>query len=198
MPTKPKFHHQSPKKNYNVEILEKPLPKPPSTADILQHESYDRAPITRWLVVTGLLFSYVAGVLRVVFGSGAVLKPTKSAASRSYHNTWGKFFHNWPQLNLTPVTAEFLPLVGNTIITLLGGGGGGSMGMIHSTTLRWALGDELTFNSNLRLFTFAGQRHISLGKVSNLLHTIFILLYYAASSLVFAQLPSDTFLSKFP
>ena len=63
------------------------------------------------------------------------------------------------------------------------------MGLIHSTTLRWALNDRLTFNSNLRLFT-AARDYWALGRASNFFRAGFLALCYCAS-LVLTESPDS-------
>ncbi|KAJ5261806.1 hypothetical protein N7505_008673 [Penicillium chrysogenum] len=154
------------------------------SVDVAADESFDRAPTTRMLAIAGLTASWIFGIICVVFGSGNILKPTISVASK---NTTQRY-HNWPQLNISSVAGELLPLLVNTIVTLLVEG----MGLIHSTTLRWTLCDRLAFNSNLRIFT-ASDKHACLGKVSNFLHAVFLIMTYAGASLMIATSPTESF-----
>jgi hypothetical protein len=156
--------------------------------DVAADESFDRAPITRMLALAGLIASWIFGIICVVFGSGKILKPTISVASKNNAANDVDSYHNWPQLNISSIAGELLPLLVNTIVTLLVEG----MGLIHSTTLRWALYDRLAFNSNLRIFT-ASDQHECLGKVSNILHAVFLIMTYAGASLMFATPPAENF-----
>jgi hypothetical protein len=70
------------------------------------------------------------------------------------------------------------------------------MGFIHSTTLRWALRDRLTFNSNLRLFTPAPSA-VCFSMAANILYATFMVVAYAATSLMFAIKPSSGFCEDF-
>ena len=105
------------------------------------------------LSIAGLFASWVLGVACVIVGSGAVTKPTISAATSAFSNDTALDgpYHDWPQVELSQTAAELLPLLLSFVITMLIE----SMGLIHATTLRWALGDRLAFSSNLRLFTSA-------------------------------------------
>jgi len=70
-----------------------------------------------------------------------------------------------------------------------------SMGLIHSTTLRWALRDRLNFSSNLRLFTSAPA--LCFSTAANILYATLIVVSYAAASLMFAIEPSKDFCNYF-
>lgn len=103
-----------------------------------QNEQYDPAQTTRMLSIAGLFASWVLGVACVIVGSGAATKPTISAATSAFSNDTALDgpYHNWPQVELSPTAAELLPLLLSFVITMLIE----SMGLIHATTLRWALG----------------------------------------------------------
>ena len=146
------------------------------------------------LSIAGLFASWVLGVACVIVGSGAVTKPTISAATSAFSNDTALDgpYHDWPQTELSQTAAELLPLLLSFIITMLIE----SMGLIHATTLRWALGDRLAFSSNLRLFTSA-RPYFCFSTASNTLYAAFIIVSYVAASLVFAVSPSDVFCNKF-
>jgi hypothetical protein len=152
-------------------------------------EYYDRANTTRWLALAGLASSWILGIICVILGTGLLIKPTKSYATvhRSDTDT-DEIFHNWPQLALSTTAAEAVPLAAGLINTLLVE----SMGLIHSTTLRWTLGDKMYFSSNLRLFTTVGK-WFCFSAVCNVLYGIFIIVSYAAISLMLPSLPGKSF-----
>ena len=70
-------------------------------------------------------------------------------------------------------------------------------GFIHATALRCALGDELTFNSNLRLFSRVPGSW-AFGGLSNFFNAGFLILCYAATSLIFASLPPSDVCDAMP
>ncbi|OOF94532.1 hypothetical protein ASPCADRAFT_170546 [Aspergillus carbonarius ITEM 5010] len=185
------FQYQRVGGNKNLAQISSPAAVDHSSNVDCESLEFDRALTTRSLAVTGLLVSWVIGILCVVFGSGHVLRPTLSMASKNWNETGfseDMHFHNWPQLNISSTAGELLPLLINTIVTLLME----AMGLIHSTTLRWALHDRLTFHSNLRIFTTSDQ-HGCLGKASNTLHAVFLIMAYAGASLMLATPPAENF-----
>lgn len=97
------------------------------------------------LAIAGLVASWIFGIICVAFGSGKILKPTISVASKNHGENRGVSYHNWPQLNISSVAGELLPLLVNEIVTLLVEG----MGLIHSRTLPMgtlrSLGFQLEF-----------------------------------------------------
>jgi hypothetical protein len=134
------------------------------------------------------------GVVCVIVGSGAVTKPTTSEATKAYQNGTALQgpYHDWPEVGVSAAAAEILPLLASFVITALLEG----TGLVHETTLRWALEDRLLFNSNLRLFT-AARRHLCLSYISNALYAVFMVVSYAAASLMFAISPSHSFCDHF-
>lgn len=154
-----------------------------------QHaEQYDKAESTRTLCIMGLVLTWIVGIACVIVDTGAVTKPTISDANKGGDDRFNPY-HNWPQIALSPYVTKALTLLFDIAITFLIE----STGLIHSTTLRWALKDRLSFNSNLRLFTSV-KSCLCLSPISNAFHTLCIVVSYAAASaLVFALQPSQEF-----
>ncbi|KUJ13037.1 uncharacterized protein LY89DRAFT_699562 [Mollisia scopiformis] len=179
-----------------MELSDLPLaPKQPTLQDdIGQPHGYDKAPTTKFLALMGLGASWILGIVCVIVGSGAVTKSTTSEATKAYQNKSAIAgpYHDWPGAKVSPAAAEILPLLVSFIVTALME----STGLIHETSLRWALQDKLVFNSNLRLFTFVRQ-YFCFGAISNILHAVFIVVSYAAASLMFAISPSQNFCNHF-
>lgn len=142
------------------------------------------------MCVAGLVCAYGSGICCCVIASGRfTLSSTTSAATTAFKN--GEFgyntpttFHNWQVAALLPWMAELLPLLLNFLVTLLTE----CTGLIHTTTLRWALGNRLTFNSNPRLFT-SSPKYASLSWPANVLFTGFLISSYTATSMMFATTP---------
>lgn len=176
-----------------IELSERP-PKQPQGESFDQTQQYDSAPTTKMLAIAGLVASWVFGVACLIAGSIASTKSTTSEATKAYLNNSADRgpYHNWPEVGVSSAAAELLPLLVSFIITALMEG----TSLIHETTLRWALGNGLVFNCNLRLFTSARQ-YLCFGVISNTLHAVFIILAYASTSLMFAISPSDGFCQHF-
>lgn len=133
----------------------------------------------RWCI-TGLGFSWIAGIASLAVGIHGLGYASK---------------HNYPQwipLDLSWTAKEVIPLLLNVVVTLLEY----AMGYIHTAALRWALAEQrdhqghskLTFNSNLRLFTYPKHYH-SMGFGANMINGGFMALNYTAVSFFFASLP---------
>jgi hypothetical protein len=88
---------------------------------------------------------------------------------------------------------HFIPLSLNIGITLLTE----PLGLIHATTLRWALYSEgrLQFNTNLRLFT-SSRRITANTWAFNTLNTVFLVASYASTSLVLIGEPSEAMVEE--
>jgi hypothetical protein len=86
-----------------------------------QSEQYDTAPTTHMLALAGLMASWAFGIACVIVGSGAVTKPTTSKATRNIGSITSPIgpFHNWPEVNVSPLAADLLPLLGSFVITAL-------------------------------------------------------------------------------
>jgi hypothetical protein len=150
----------------------------------LTNASYDRGHWTYRCCITGLCCSYVAGIACAILASG-VLGHSENPDGSFYH--WARM-HTWPHINISPALAEVVPLAVNVVVTALIE----ATGLIHATTLRWALGRRLTFNSNLRLFASA-RGSFALGPVANTLHAGLLVLTYTSTSLLFPISPSPEF-----
>jgi len=146
--------------------------------------SYDRAHWTYRCCITGLCCSYIAGIACAVLASG-VLGHSENHDGGVYQ--WARM-HTWPHINISPTLGEVVPLAVNVVVTALIE----AMGLIHATTLRWALGRRLTFNSNLRLFASA-RGSLALGPVANAIHAGLLVLTYTSTSLLFPISPSPDF-----
>ena len=134
-------------------------------------DAFDRSRGSRIAGLTGLGLSLIAG-FGCIFAGAALLSP---AAQKHY---------GWLCVSLSELQRQVTPLFLNIIITLLTE----SIGFTHSTALRWALKEQLVFNSNLRLFTTV-PRSWAFGRTSNLFGAGFLALSYCASSLLFAESP---------
>ena len=187
-------HYQSLTAPNDTELSEFPPKQPTMHDNFDQPQDYDRAPTTKMLALGGLGTSWILGIVCVIVGSGTVTKSTTSEATKAYQNGTALQgpYHNWPEVGLSSAAAEILPLLASFIVTALME----CTGLIHETTLRWALRDQLIFSSNLRLFTFVRQFYC-FGMISNFLHAVFIVVSYAAASLMFAISPSHNFCNHF-
>lgn len=127
---------------------------------------FDKGNITRFLCWAGLLLSTIVGIEFLVVG----FRIPAPEDQISYHGR----------------IKALIPLVINIIITLCTE----SLGLIHATSLKWALFHEgrLDFNANLRLFT-ATRRSWANSRTINVLYLFALALCYAASS---------SFLTVFP
>ena len=135
------------------------------------HADYPRGLLTRKLCIAGLCASALLAI--GCFAAGGTL------FKRAQLETGG-----WMKLTMPRAMKEILPLLINVLITILTE----SNGLIHATTLRWALGEKLTFASNLRLFTRVKGR-FPFGIISNFLNAGFLALSYCATSLILSGDP---------
>ena len=136
-------------------------------------DDYDRSWWSRTGSIAGLCLSWLGAVGCICAGAALL--------NRAAQN-----HHGWLTIGMFPRQRQFTPLFINIIITILTE----SMGLIHSTILRWALNDRLTFNSNLRLF-IAAQDYWALCRASNFFRAGFLALCYCASSLVLTESPDS-------
>ena len=113
---------------------------------------------------------------------GAALSPNTAVTSPG-----------WRQFRVNRVLKEFLPLLINVVVTILTE----STGFIHSVTLRWALGSRLTFNSNLWLFSIVPGSW-AFGRISNFFGAAFLILSYAATSIIFSNVPASQVCAVLP
>ena len=164
-------------------IIEK-LPPRTAVSSIVNNttvpQDYPRGKLTRALSLLLLAVSWAASILCITLS--AVLFSTDSVSSPG-----------WLQLRLSRPVKEFLPLLLNFIITLLTEG----TGYIHAVSLRWALGSDLVFNSNLRLFSRVRGSWV-FGGLSNFFNAGFLVLCYTATGLVFATLPPEKVCAAIP
>lgn len=141
---------------------------------------YDRSRLTRLSCIAALGLSWIIAFVCFVTGvsllSRAAIGNDASGSARL----------GWLGVDMGTRTKQFVPLLINIVITLLTEG----LGLIHSTTLRWALGERLSFNSNLRLFTVAKGYWGAFGCVSNFFNAGFLALVYCAPSVLFAEVPA--------
>lgn len=150
-------------------------------------ESFDKGKVTHMICLTALAVSWAVGIACVVIA--ATEKPKQSVpadANDDYENDWAA--HSWKPVFASRYAAELSPLALNAVMTALLDG----LGLIHATTLRWSLGDKLTFNANLRLFT-SSRKHAALSWPINVAFALLLILCYTSTSLFFANQPSDAF-----
>ena len=105
-------------------------------------EKFPRSFFTRSCCIIGLCVSDPLGLARIVTGAAfhdRVQKDTTNTGAPG----------GWIPVVMPRALKEVLPLFLNLIVTA----STESTGLVHSATLRWALGSRLTFNPNLRLFT---------------------------------------------
>jgi len=138
---------------------------------------FPRSALTRNLCITGLCASASRSIICIIIG---VL----------YFNEAQTESHGWLPMEMTRTLKEILPLLINILVTLLTE----STGLIHQTTLRWALGSKLTFSSNLRLFSRGGS-YWAFGRISNFLNAGFLILSYSAPPFIVVGAPSETLCS---
>lgn len=143
---------------------------PNEQADSSNGQDFSQGTTTRKICIKGLVASWLCGVGCLAGGAATFNIPYGDAyisirfPSRIYK--------------------ELAPLFINVVVTVLTE----CLGLIHSTTLRWTLGNRLTFNSNLRIFN-ACPGKIGLGRLSNLIQAFLLILSYCASGLIFAGYP---------
>ena len=121
-------------------------------------ENFPRSFFTRKCCIIGLWLSGPLGLACIV--TGAV-----------FYDCAQKDTGRWIPVVMSRALKESLPLFLNLIVTA----STESTGLVHSTTLRWALGNRLTFNSNLRLFTRV-EGSFAFGRFSNFLNAGFLVL----------------------
>ncbi len=138
---------------------------------------FPRSALTRNLCITGLCASASTSIICIIIG---VL----------YFNEAQTELRGWLPTEMTRTLKEILPLLINILVTLLTE----STGLIHQTTLRWALGSKLTFSSNLRLFS-RGGRYWAFGRISNFLNAGFLILSYSAPPFIVVGIPSKALCS---
>ena len=150
------------------------------TKEYARQSPFPRGLRTRNVCLFGLLAAWSVGLACLV-GGGFYLNKTPPSSL------------GWFRVTLSRTLKESLPLLINILVTTITEG----TGFIHATTLRWALGDELTFNSNLRLFSRV-RGSWAFGGISNFLNAAFLILCYAATSLIFATLPPSDVCDALP
>lgn len=154
-----------------------------------QHETYHRGTWTKWLCLSTLGLCAVLGVVCTALGTTVFDFEETSKTGEAVGATDQNIApHTWPSVYVSPVTGELLPLLLNAIMTIALDG----LGFIHATTLRWALGERLTFNANLRLFT-SSRSCYALAWPVNILYAILLILCYTSTSLLFANRPPPDF-----
>lgn len=151
-----------------------------STKELVGPSQFPRGLHTRNFCLFGLIATWSIGLACLV-GGGVYLNKTPS-------NSLG-----WLRITMSRDLKETLPLTINILVTIVTEG----TGFIHATTLRWAFGDELTFNSNLRLFSRV-RGSWAFGGISNFLNAALLILSYAATSLIFATLPPSDVCDALP
>lgn len=139
------------------------------------NDNFERSDWSRIGGLVGLGLSWLAALGCIAAGAG-LLKP----AAEDDNN------QGWLHVSMSERQRQIMPLFLNIIILFLTE----SLGLVHSTTLRWAIKDRLTFNANLRLFTVA-QDSWAFGRTSNVFGAGFLALCYCASSLILAETPRD-------
>ena len=139
-----------------------------------------RSLVARNISVAVLVVTWCAG-LACLIGGATFLDKTSAGTT------------GWIRLSMSRSLKESIPLLINIVVTILTEG----TGFIHATTLRWALGDELIFNSNLRLFSRV-RGSWAFGGLSNFLNAGFLILSYAATSLIFASFPASDICDAMP
>ena len=152
-----------------------------------QQETFDRGDATRWLCLSTVAVSIASAITCIALGASVFKGQDPDQSGDSYEET-NDYPHHWTRISVTPVEAEILPLALNAIITVFLDG----LGFIHATTLRWALGDKLTFSANLRLFTSA-KSCFALSVPANVLYALLLILCYTSTSLFFANRPPPEF-----
>ena len=135
---------------------------------------------TRNVCLSGLIATWSVGLACLVSGSLYLNKTPSSSLG-------------WIRIPMSRNLKESLPLLINVLVTIITEG----TGFIHATTLRWALGDALTFNSNLRLLSRVPGSW-AFGGISNFLNAALLILCYAATSLIFATLPPSDVCDALP
>lgn len=131
---------------------------------------------TRNMCLAGLSLALLCSVVCIVM-SAMVLSVSTQKEQAFYRINFG-----------SPIFQEFVPLLINVVISAVTE----CMGFIHATALRWALGDQLTFNSNLRLFSTVKGGHFSLGRIANFFQALALIMSYCATSLLFiSYLPPE-------
>ena len=141
---------------------------------------FSRGLRTRNVCLLGLIATWAIGLACLV-GGGFYLNKTPSSSL------------GWLRITMSRTLKETLPLIINVLVTIVTEG----TGFIHATTLRWALGNDLTFNSNLRLFSRV-RGSWAFGGLSNFLNAALLILCYAATSLIFANLPPSDVCDALP
>lgn len=134
------------------------------TDAIVSKPGYDQAHTTKVLCILGLCFSTLVGTSLVILGA------TAQGTSKLFE--------------ISSITAEVITLGLNFVILACTE----PLGMIHSTSLRWALFREhrLDFNGNLRLLTFS-KTSVPNGIIANTLYLLSLAMCYAASPLVLVK-----------
>jgi hypothetical protein len=148
----------------------------------------NRNSLTRVTCLIGLTCTFVVSIPLVVSGSYFLHKEMSIK-----ENFLGDHMVSGPTVGGSRVLNHFIPLSLNIGITLLTD----SLGLIHATTLRWALYSEgrLQFNTNLRLFT-SSRRIIPNTWAFNILNATFLIISYASTSLVFIGEPDEKMIGQ--
>lgn len=133
--------------------------------------AFPRGTLTRWLCIAGLCASYSFAIVCVAVG-GAYFKSAQNESQ------------GWVSLDIARGLKETIPLLVNVLVAVLTE----CSGYIHATTLRWALGNNLNFTSNLRLFSRV-KGCLPFGIISNFFNAGFLILSYSATSLILVGVP---------
>lgn len=175
-----------------IELVPKAAHGSENVEAIGHNEIYDKGSLTWTLCMSALAGSWILGTVCIVLG--AIIKAPKHGTTSVGHYYYRYTpNHDWPIFYSSPFEAELLPLLLNFIMTVLLDG----LGLIHATSLRWALNERLTFNANLRLFT-SSRSHVALSWPANILFAGLLILCYTSTSLLFANQPSHAFCDLHP
>ena len=132
---------------------------------------FPRAIMTRKICISSLYISALVGILCLAIGAGFYHEAQSDTAG-------------WIPLRMPTALKEITPLLINIAVAALTE----STGFIHTTALRWALGERLIFNTNLRLFSCV-PGCLAFGAISNFFNAGFLALSYCATSLIMSGLP---------
>ena len=161
------------------------------TKQFIQHQAeaagddFDRSNTTRNFSLAGVGLSWLTALGCITAGAALLNRAAESATghltvvndSYASYNTDG-----WLHISMSQIQRQFTFLALDITIAILTD----SIGLVHSTTLRWALKDRLTFNANLRLFIVAPDSW-AFDRISNFFGAGFLAVCYCASSLKFAD-----------
>ena len=199
LPTVDDEDGQSPTRSYKLQPISKaPLTESSSHEPFLARYRetpcpkielpYQKDIKTKFMCLVGLAASLVIGVGFVVLGGFAQDDMGISTASSQNPASGIR------QFTLNQVLKELIPLAINIIITGLTE----SLGLIHATSLKWALynEDRLEFNANLRLLSFTRKSWAN-SRVVNVIYLLALALCYASSPAILITLPNEAcYMSK--